>query len=100
MDLRSRLRSAEVPSREDFTLRRAFSAASVLLFAVLFLLLVALSLGADIFLVSVLASVAVAQLLMVVLPVQRIRAKARALYTGKAGEEVYEELEERGGRFR
>jgi hypothetical protein len=39
-------------------------------------------------------------MLYVVLPVERIRARAYRLWSGEAGEDAYEELEERGGRLR
>ncbi len=39
-------------------------------------------------------------MLYVVLPMNTIRENAYELYSGEAGEQAYEELEDRGGKFR
>lgn len=72
----------------------------MLLFFGVLVALVAVSLSADIVAIGILAGVMVSQMLYVILPMDRIRASARRLYTGEAGEEVYEDLENRGGRLR
>lgn len=96
-DLRRRLRSVDPPGREDVTLRNAFRLTSIVLFFGVMFVLVSISLTSDIVVVAVLAGVFLAQMLYVILPMDRIRGKARALWTGEAGEDVYEELEDRGG---
>lgn len=96
-DLRRRLRSVDPPGREDVTVRNVFRAGSIALFFLVAAALVFVSLTADIFLVVLLSGVLLSQMLWVLLPMRRIRARARALWTGEAGEEVYEELEDRGG---
>ena len=70
------------------------------LFVGVFLIAVAISFGADAIALALLGSVLVAQMLYVILPMNTIRSKAYRLYTGEAGEDAYEELEDRGGRFR
>jgi hypothetical protein len=99
-DIRRRLRSVDVPSRDDFTAKTAFRWASRALFVGLFVLAVLLSFGADALALTILASVLIAQMLYVVLPVRRIRARAYSLWSGEAGEQAYEELEDRGGGLR
>jgi len=99
-DIRRRLRSVDLPEREDITVRTAFRWGSRAVFILLFLLAVALSFGADAIAFAIIGSVILAQMLYVVLPVESIRARAYRLWSGEAGEDAYEELEERGGRFR
>lgn len=99
-DLRRRLRSVELPSRDDLTGRKLAGLASRVLFVVLLIAAVAISLSADIIAVAILASVLVAQMLYVLFPMDEIRGKARSLWTGEAGEEAYEELEEGTNRIR
>ncbi len=99
-DIRRRLRSVDLPEREDVTVRSAFRWSSRAVFIGLFLVAVALSFTADAIVVALLASVLLAQMLYVVLPMNTIREKAYKMYSGEAGEQAYEELEERGGRFR
>ena len=99
-DIRRRLRSVDVPDRSSFTLKNAAGWASRGVFVLLLVAGVMLSLSADMIALTVIASVLVAQMLYVILPIRRIRARARMLWTGEAGEEAYENLEERGGRFR
>lgn len=99
-DLRRRLRSVDPPSREDLTVKTLFRWSSRALFVFVFLLAVALSFGADAIAFALLGSVLLAQMLYVVLPVESIRARAYRLWSGEAGEDAYEELEGRGGRFR
>jgi hypothetical protein len=99
-DIRRRLRSVDLPGREEFTLRNAFRWTSRGLFVGVFLLAVSLSFGADAIAFALLGSVLLAQMLYVVLPVERIRARAYRLWSGEAGGDAYEELEERGGRLR
>lgn len=96
-DLRRSLRSVDTPSREDITLRNTFRLTSIVVFFAVMVVLIALSLTADVVLVTILAGLLVSQMLYVILPMDRVRAKARALWTGEAGEEAYEELEDRGG---
>lgn len=99
-DLRSRLRSADLPSRDQVTARSAFRVGSMAMFFVVLVGLVALSITADVIVLGILAGVLVSQMLYVILPMRKIRAKARGLYTGEAGESVYDEIEERGGKLR
>lgn len=99
-DIRQRLRSVDVPEREDFTAKTFFRWGSRAVFVGVFLIAVAISFGADAIALALLGSVLVAQMLYVILPMNTIRAKAYRLYTGEAGEDAYEELEDRGGRFR
>lgn len=99
-DLRQRFRSVSVPGRDSLTARNGFKAASALLFFTALAGLILVSVTADMVLIAVLAGVLVSQMLYVLLPMKRIRAKAATLYTGKAGEEVYDELEDRGGGLR
>ena len=99
-DLRSRLRSADLPSRDQVTARSAFRIGSMVLFFVVLATLVAVSLAADMVVIAILAGVLVSQMLYVILPMHEIRTRARTLWTGEAGESVYDELEEPGGRFR
>lgn len=96
-DLRQRFRSVSLPGRDAVTARNGFKAASAMLFFGVLLALILVSVTADIVLVAILAGVLVSQMLYVLLPMQRIRKKAATLYTGKAGEEFYDELEDRGG---
>jgi len=99
-DVRRRLRSVDLPSREDVTVRSAFRWGSRLVFIGVFLVAVMLSFAADAIAVALLASVLLAQMLYVILPMNTIREKAYGLYSGEAGEQAYEELEDRGGKFR
>lgn len=99
-DLRQRLRSTSLPGRGALSLQNGFRLASMLLFFAVMIALILVSVTADIILVAILASVLVAQMLHVLLPMERIRAKARTLYTGEAGEDVYDELDDRGGRLK
>jgi hypothetical protein len=96
-DLRRTLRSVDTPGREDVTLRNTFRLLSMLVFFLMMGALVVLSLSSDVVLVTILAGVLLAQMLYILLPMDRIRARARMFWTGEAGEEVYEELEDRGG---
>lgn len=96
-DLRRSLRSVDLPGREDVTLRNAFRLTSIALFFGTAAMLVLVSITADIFLIALFTGVLLSQMLYVILPMDRIRGKARALWTGEAGEEAYEELEDRGG---
>lgn len=82
------------------TLRSAFRFASMLVFFGLLGALILFSITADIILLGILAGVIVSQMLYVILPMQDIRARAKKLYSGEAGEAVYEDLEERGGKLR
>lgn len=99
-DIRRRLRSVELPDRGDFTVKTLFRLSSRALFVGLFLVAVAISFGADAIALALLGSVLVAQMLYVVLPVKGIRERAYRLWTGEAGEDAYEELEDRGGGLR
>lgn len=99
-DIRRRLRSVDLPEREDVTVRTAFRWGSRAVFVGLFLIAVAISFTADAIAVALIGSVLLAQMLYVVLPVNTLREKAHKLYSGEAGEDAYEELEDRGGRFR
>ncbi len=99
-DIRRRLRSVDLPEREDLTVRTAFRWGSRAVFVILFVIALTLSFGADAIAFALLGSVLLAQMLYVVLPMDSIRARAYRLWTGEAGEDAYEELEERGGRFR
>lgn len=99
-DIRRRLRSVDLPEREDFTVKTAFRWGSRGLFVALFLVALSLSFTADVLVLALLASVVIAQMLYVVLPVENIRARAYSLWSGEAGEEAYEELEDRGGGLR
>ena len=94
-DPRRRLRSIEVPTREELGPRLAARWLARVLFVGLFLFAVALSISADVILVAIGASVLVAQMVIVVLPIERLRARARRLWTGEAGEDVVEGLEDR-----
>lgn len=96
-DPRRLLRSIDPPGREAVTLRNAFRAGSVALFFVLMGALILVSLTADIVLAAILAAAVLSQMLWVILPKERIQARARALWTGEAGENAYEEIEDRGG---
>jgi len=82
------------------TIRTAFRWGSRAVFIGVFLVAVILSFAADAIAVALLASVLLAQMLYVVLPMNTIREKAYRLYSGEAGEQAYEELEERGERLR
>jgi len=82
------------------TIRSAFRWGSRLLFISVFLVAVALSFAADAIAVALLASVLLAQMLYVVLPMNTVREKAEEFYSGEAGEQAYEELEDRGGNLR
>ncbi len=96
-DFRRRLRSVDLPQREDVTVRTAARWMSRALFVGLFILAVMLSFTADAIAVALIGSVLVAQMLYVVLPVEGIRQRAYRLWTGEAGEDAVEELEDRGG---
>lgn len=99
-DIRRRLRSIDLPDRQSFTVRNLFRWSSRILFAGVFVIAVSLSFGADAIALALLGSVIVAQMLYVVLPVEVLRKKAYRLYSGEAGEQAYEELEDRGGGLR
>lgn len=94
-DLRRRLRSVDLPDRDDFGARTAARWAARFVFIGVFLVAVGLSISADMVFVAIGASVLVAQMLFVVLPMNRIRARVRRYWTGEAGEEVVDELEAR-----
>lgn len=94
-DLRRRLRSVKVPDREEFGARLLARWMARFLFVAAFLFAVALSISADMVFVAIGASVLVAQMLFVVLPMTRIRARVRRYWTGEAGEDVVDELEAR-----
>jgi hypothetical protein len=99
-DIRRRLRSAQLPDREDIGPRLVFRWSAMGVFFVAMVALLIISVTADIVLLGILAATLLSQMLYVILPMENIRAKARRLYTGEAGEDAYEQLEERGGRFR
>lgn len=65
------------------------------LFVAVFLVALILSISADMIFVAIGASVLVAQMLFVALPMDRVRARARRYWTGEAGEDVVDELEAR-----
>lgn len=96
-DLRRWFRSVDPPGKEDINARTAFRFGSTVLFFALLIAFVALSVSADMVAIAILASVIVSQMLWVLLPVDDIRDKARMLATGEAGDEVFEELDERRG---
>ncbi len=84
-----------MPEREEFGARMLARWGARLLFVAAFLLALALSISADMVFVAIGASVLVAQMLIVVLPMNRIRARVRRYWTGEAGEDVVDELEAR-----
>jgi len=97
MDLRRRLRSADLPSKADMSLRFTARIGARIIFIAIVAFLLTLSVAAEITAVGVGASVLVAQMLFVVLPVDKIRAKAKFLATGEAGDAFVDEVENRGG---
>lgn len=102
-DIRRRLRSADLPDRDSVSARSVFRVGSRLFFVLVLAVGVFITITADIFLVTILATMIVVQALYVVLPIEDIRNRFRRLYTGDAGDDVYEELDERregGGRLR
>lgn len=99
-DIRRRLRSVDLPDRYDLTVKTFFRWGSRALFIGVFLLALILSFGADAMAFALLGTVLVAQMLYVVLPIEGIRQRAFRLWSGEAGEDAYEELEDRGGGLR
>jgi hypothetical protein len=99
-DIRRRLRSIDLPDRDDINGRTFFRWGSQALFALLFIVALSLSFGADVLAFALLGTILVGQMLYVVLPMERIRGRVRRLASGEAGEDVYEELEDRGGGLR
>lgn len=97
MDLRSLFRSVDAPDRENVTLRNAFKLLSMVAFFAVAAVLLSISLTSDIVVMAILAGVFLSQMLYVILPMETIRARARRLWTGEAGAEAYDELEDRGG---
>lgn len=97
MDLRRCLRSADLPTKANMSARYTARMAARFLFIAGLATLISLSVTAEITGIAVGASVLVAQMLYVILPVQRIRAKARYFATGEAGDAFVDEVEERGG---
>lgn len=101
-DIRRRLRSVDVPDRGSVSVRSVFRVGSRIFFLVVLAVGIFITISADIFLVTILASVIVVQALYVVLPIDNIRSRFERLYTGDAGDDVYEELDDRrdgGGRL-
>lgn len=97
LDLRQWFRSADLPDREDVNGKTAFRLLSMAVFFGLLFGLVAVSISADIVFIAILAGVLVSQMLWVILPMKKIRARARRLFTGEAGEDLYDDLDERRG---
>ncbi len=97
MDLRRHLRSAELPEKADLSLRLTARLGARILFVATLVSLIGLSVGAEMTGIAVGASVLVAQLLYVILPVDRIRSRARFFATGEAGDAFVDEVEDRGG---
>lgn len=96
-DLRRYLRGGKSSARTaaEEPGKSAFRLLSKAVFVVLVLMLLAYSVATDVLLLAVLASLAVGIMLRAVLPTDRFKSWVRSLWSGDAGESLYQKSRRR-----